>query len=58
MLVMNDKLKRMVCQTVSDVEIEESARQGGMTTMYQCGMTKAWRGETCVDEVMRVTRVD
>ncbi len=28
-----------------------------MTTMYQCGMAKAWRGETSVDEVLRVTRM-
>ncbi len=27
-------------------------------TMYQCGMARALRGETTIDEVMRVTRMD
>ena len=58
LLVMSDRLQRLVCQSVSDAELEETARAGGMTTMYQCGMTKAWRGETSVDEVMRVTRME
>lgn len=58
LLVMNDRLQRLVCQNVSDAELEETARAAGMATMYQCGMTKAWRGETSVDEVMRVTRME
>jgi general secretion pathway protein E len=57
LLVMNDRMQRLVCQNVSDARLEEAARESGMTTMYQCGMTKAWRGETSVDEVLRVTRV-
>jgi general secretion pathway protein E len=57
LLVMNEKLQRLVCQSVSDSALEEAARESGMTTMYQCGMVKAWRGETSVDEVFRVTRM-
>jgi general secretion pathway protein E len=57
LLVMNDRMQRLVCQNVSDAQLEEAARESGMTTMYQCGMTKAWRGETSVDEVLRVTRL-
>jgi general secretion pathway protein E len=57
LLVMNDRMQRLVCQNVSDAQLEEAARESGMTTMYQCGMTKAWRGETSVDEVLRVTRM-
>ena len=56
LLVMNERMQRLVCQSVADADLEEAARAGGMTTMYQCGMTKAWRGETSVDEVLRATR--
>ena len=54
---MNDRIQRLVCQNVSDLQLEEAARDSGMTTMYQAGMAKAWRGETSVDEVLRVTRI-
>lgn len=57
LLVMNDRMQRLVCQNVSDTQLEETARESGMMTMYQCGMAKAWRGETSVDEVLRVTRM-
>jgi general secretion pathway protein E len=57
LLVMNERIQRMVCQNVADSDLEAAARAGGMTTMYQCGMGKAWRGETSVDEVLRVTRM-
>lgn len=56
-LVMNERIQRLVCQNVADGDLEAAARASGMTTMYQCGMGKAWRGETSVDEVFRVTRM-
>jgi len=58
LLVMNDQLQRLVCEAAPDSALEAAARGAGMTTMYQCGMGKAWRGETSVDEVLRVTRMD
>jgi general secretion pathway protein E len=58
LLVMNDQLQRLVCDAAPDSTLEAAARSAGMTTMYQCGMSKAWRGETSVDEVLRVTRMD
>jgi general secretion pathway protein E len=58
LLIMNDRMQRLVCESAPDGELEAAARENGMTTMYQCGMTKAWRGETTIDEVARVTRVD
>jgi general secretion pathway protein E len=57
-LVMNDAMQRLVCESAPDSALEAAARAAGMTTMYQCGMAKAWRGESSVDEVMRVTRMD
>ncbi len=58
LLVMNEKLQRLVCENAPDAALEAAARENGMLTMYQCGMAKAWRGETSVDEVLRVTRMD
>ncbi len=58
LLLMNDKLQRLVCESAPDATLLDAAREAGMMTMYQCGMKKAWRGETSVDEVLRVTRMD
>ncbi len=58
LLIMNERMQRLVCENATDAALETAARENGMTTMYQCGMTKAWRGETSIDEVARVTRMD
>ena len=57
-LVMDDAMERLVCEQAPDAKLEAQARSAGMSTMYQCGMAKAWRGETSVDEVLRVTRME
>jgi general secretion pathway protein E len=51
------RLQRLITSNVSDTDIEAAAREGGMVTMYESGIMKAWRGETTVDEVLRATRV-
>ncbi len=58
LFIMNEAQQRLVCEVAPEARLEAAARDSGMTTMYQCGMAKAWRGETSVDEVMRVTRMD
>jgi general secretion pathway protein E len=58
LLIMNDRMQRLVCESAPDAQLETAAREAGMTTMYQCGMGKAWRGETTIEEVARVTRMD
>ena len=55
---MDDAMERLVCESAPDAKLEAQARSAGMSTMYQCGMAKAWRGETSVDEVLRVTRME
>jgi general secretion pathway protein E len=50
-------MHRLIVSNVSDADMEVAARQAGMVTMYESGIFKAWRGETTVDEVLRVTRV-
>ncbi len=54
-LVMNDELRRAVMRRAGMGEIEQLARQAGMRTMYEDGLLKALRGETTIEEVLRVT---
>ena len=55
LLVMDDELRRAVMRHAGMDEIERIARQGGMSTMYEVGIAKALRGETTIEEVLRVT---
>ena len=55
LLVMDDELRRAVMRHAGMDEIEKLARQGGMSTMYEVGIAKALRGETTIEEVLRVT---
>ena len=54
-LVMDDELRRAVMRHAGMGEIEQIARQSGMRTMYEDGIAKALRGETTIEEVLRVT---
>jgi general secretion pathway protein E len=58
LLIMDDKLQRLICERAPDSSFEMTARANGMHSLYQSGMKKAWRGETSIEEVMRVTQVD
>lgn len=58
MLVMTQAIRRHVLAHASAAEINEAARNEGMTTMRVDGMQKAMRGLTTVEEVLRVTRVE
>jgi general secretion pathway protein E len=54
-LVMDDELRRAVMRRAGMGELEQLARQRGMRTMYEDGLAKALRGETTLEEVLRVT---
>jgi general secretion pathway protein E len=58
LLIMDEKIQRLICEHAPDKIVEESARANGMLSLYQSGMRKAWRGETSVEEVMRVTQAE
>jgi general secretion pathway protein E len=58
LLILDEPIRRLVCESAPDSTLAAAAKDSGMMTMYQCGMAKAWRGETTVDEVSRVTRMD
>ena len=55
LLVMDDELRRAVMRHAGMDELERIARNAGMATMYECGIAKALRGETTIEEVLRVT---
>jgi general secretion pathway protein E len=48
-------VQQAILQRKPASDIETIARQNGMTTMYEDGIAKAWRGLTTVEEVVRVT---
>ncbi|MFT4247774.1 MAG: type II secretion system ATPase GspE [Pseudomonas sp.] len=54
-LVMNDELRRAVMRRAGMGEIEQLARAAGMRTMFEDGLVKALRGQTTIEEVLRVT---
>jgi general secretion pathway protein E len=54
-LVMDDALRGAVMRKAGMGEIEQLARAAGMRTMYEDGISKALRGETTLEEVLRVT---
>jgi len=54
-LVMSDPLRRLVMQHAGMGEIEEQARKEGMRTMYEDGLVKSLKGDTTIEEVLRVT---
>ena len=55
LLLMDDEIRRAVMRHAGMEEIERLARRSGMHTMYDVGIAKALRGETTVEEVLRVT---
>ncbi|MGV8960539.1 MAG: type II secretion system ATPase GspE [Stenotrophomonas sp.] len=54
-LLMDDALRSAVMRRAGMGEIEQIARAAGMRTMYEDGLDKALRGETTLEEVLRVT---
>jgi general secretion pathway protein E len=57
LLVMSDAVRQQVLEGKAESAIEAAAVEGGMVTMFDDGLGKALRGETTVEEVLRVTRM-
>jgi general secretion pathway protein E len=58
LLMMNDAIRqKMLHGTPESAAIEEAAVATGMVTMFDDGLEKALRGETTIEEVLRVTRM-
>jgi general secretion pathway protein E len=55
-LVMSDAVRRMILRRADSGEIQRAAVDAGMRTLYEDGIRKAARGQTSLEEVLRVTR--
>ena len=56
-LQLNNELKTMILKRANALELERTARDtAGMVTLEQCGILKALKGETTLEEVYRVAR--
>lgn len=53
-LLTSEKIKELVLEKATTDEIMEQARKEGMKTMLECGLHKVMKGETSVEEVLRV----
>jgi general secretion pathway protein E len=56
-LVMSDRLRELLVSGAGEHAIGQGAMAAGMTSIYRDGLLKAFRGETTIEEVLRVTRM-
>ncbi|MEI2742129.1 MAG: type II secretion system ATPase GspE [Candidatus Competibacter sp.] len=54
-LIMSDPLRRLVLKHADAGDLQDTAQQEGMDTMYEDGLRKAVDGITTIEEVLRVT---
>ncbi|OGI22250.1 MAG: hypothetical protein A2808_02605 [Candidatus Moranbacteria bacterium RIFCSPHIGHO2_01_FULL_55_24] len=55
-LEMDTDIRKMVTQSATSEEIENKAKENGMSTMVEDGFLKIVQGVTSLEEVMRVTK--
>jgi general secretion pathway protein E len=55
MLTVTDNIRQLIQAKASDAEIQKIAEKEGMLTLYQEGLLRAAKGETTLEEVLRVT---
>ena len=58
LMIMNDDLREMVLKGSSTDELRDKAKEYGMVTLRDSGMTFAYDGTTTAEEVIRETIVD
>ncbi|MBU0671105.1 MAG: GspE/PulE family protein [Patescibacteria group bacterium] len=56
LLEMKDNIKELIMKNANATEVREVAIANGMTTMFKDGVTKALKGQTTMEEILRVTR--
>lgn len=54
-MVVDDKIKSLITESLSAGQIRKAALAGGMISMFEDGLEKVQRGLTTIDEVLRVT---
>jgi len=57
LLMMNDRLRRLIVRRAPVSELAEAARADGIRSMREDGLAKVAQGMTTVEEVLRATRV-
>lgn len=55
-MMMNNRLRRLILENASSMEIEKAALESGMVGLEQAGIIKALKGETTLEEVYSVAR--
>jgi general secretion pathway protein E len=58
LLVTNDAMRQLAGERIASHKIKYAAMEAGMRTLRQDGWRKVARGQTTIDEVMRVTGAD
>jgi len=58
LLVANDEVRRLASERASTNLIQQAAIKAGMRSVREDGWVKVYRGQTTVDEVLRVTKSD
>jgi type II secretory ATPase GspE/PulE/Tfp pilus assembly ATPase PilB-like protein len=56
MMTLDDTIRRMVTAKTPAAEIRKAAIARGMIPLRKCGIYKAARGITTVEEILRVTK--
>jgi len=56
MLFMNDRLQQMITEKVSTTELRVAAIETGMSPLRATAIRKAFKGQTTIDEILRVTK--
>ncbi|GAV19909.1 general secretion pathway protein E [Mariprofundus micogutta] len=54
-LYVNDRMRKLISRGALDRELMQAAREEGMFTMFEDGLSKAMAGQTSLEEVIRVT---
>ena len=55
LLLMNDKIKKLIVSKASSEDIKKAAQEAGMRTLREDGVLKVKNGLTTIEEVLRVT---
>ncbi|RDI92175.1 general secretion pathway protein E [Thermosipho africanus Ob7] len=54
-LIVNDELRYLINNRASIIEINKTAKNNGMRTLFEDGLYKVLNGETTIEEILRVT---
>lgn len=54
-MVVDDKIRSLISESLSANQIRKAALAGGMVSMFEDGLDKVQRGLTTIDEILRVT---